>query len=90
MIGGKLLNQGVHSIVDEDDTFNKLKSLTMEEALDIYHKVYTDAVKSMEADGVDISAGIPIFLIRHAVDAKLKPYGLDFNTIFPFTAGDFS
>jgi hypothetical protein len=74
----------------EDDTFNKLKSITMEEALDIYHKVYIDATKSMQADGIDTSSGIPISLIRHEIDAKLKPYGINFDTIFPFTAGDFS
>ena len=76
--------------MNEDDTFKKLKSLTMEEALTLFHEVYKEAAKSMEAEGIDTSAGIPIFLIRHEVDARLKPYGLDFSTVFPYIGGDFS
>lgn len=74
----------------EDDTFRRLKSLTVEESLQLFHEVYKEAAQSMEAEGIDTSSGIPIFLIRHEVDAKLKPYGLDFSTVFPYISGDFS
>jgi hypothetical protein len=74
----------------EDDTFKRLKSLTIEEALQIFHNVYHEALSSMEADGIDVTAGIPIFLIRHEIDERLKPYGLSWEVVYPHVAGDVS
>lgn len=76
--------------MNEEDTYKRLKGLTIEEAKALCQEVFQEAAKSMEADGIDVTNGIPIFLLRHEIDEKLKPYGLSYDVIFPHMFGDLS
>lgn len=72
----------------EDDTFNKLKSITRDEAMAIHDKVMYQIQHEYMTNGQD-AKGFPISLVRERVDPLLKPYGWSFdklldlrNTIF--------
>lgn len=77
--------------MNEDDTFNKLKSLTPLQAEVIFQKVWIEIAQELEAMGDDSSkGGVPIVLLRERVDIKLKPYGWTYDKLFPWTAGQVS
>jgi hypothetical protein len=71
----------------EDDTFNRLKSITREEAEAEYLKVYLEL--AMQHHGAD-DAGVPVTELREILDQRLLPYGWSFDRLFPPASRDVS
>lgn len=70
----------------EDDTFRMLKSLTEEEAMELFYKVYNEFLIDLGNPGT----GVSLSLIAPLIDLKLKPYGWSFNKLFSVGEGNFS
>jgi hypothetical protein len=71
----------------EDDTFNRLKSISQEEAEAEYMKVYLEL--AMQHHGAD-DAGVPVAELREILDQRLSPYGWSFDKLFPMHKLDLS
>jgi hypothetical protein len=66
----------------EDDTFKMLKSITEDEAFEIYNNEY---IKIATEYNHPIN-GLPISLLRARLDPILKPYGWSHDKLFNLRA----
>jgi hypothetical protein len=76
--------------MDEEATYNKLKSITKGEAEILCEQAYTDLCIDLELEGKHIKDGVPFHTLRDRADAILKPYGWTYDRIYPFYQGNFS
>jgi hypothetical protein len=67
-----------------------LKSITREQAEEIYEQVYREISLKQGADGNENPGAVPIQELRVKVDPLLAPYGWSFDTLFNFNAMDIS
>jgi hypothetical protein len=66
----------------EDDTFRMLKSITEDEAFEIYNDEYIKLASEL-GHPVD---GLPIALLRARLDPILSPYGWSHDKLFKLKA----
>ena len=68
--------------LSEDDTFRMLKSITAEEANEIYNNEYIKLATELGHP----EAGLPVALLRARLDPILKPYGWSHDKLFKLNA----
>lgn len=76
--------------MNENDTFSVLKGISREEAEAIYQKIWIESCADLDAEGIDITGGIPIHVLRERCDLQLKRYGWSYDKLFPWNIGSFS
>ncbi len=68
--------------MDEDDTYNRLKGLTLEEVEAIVDSTFEEISDEMASEGKDITNGIHVVELARRTDPKLKPYGWTYDRYF--------